>query len=84
VRLRWNHDGEGKRRIPPRLLAFARAKRSEFYRAMCASAAGAFVIGRVAAMACGSRDALEPGPVLRALGALAGALLLGFTISAIS
>ena len=75
MRLRWNPDGKGKRKVPPRLAAFARAKRREFFGWMLCSLVIGMCIGRAVEWLCGVPGAMEAATVLRSAKVLGGVLL---------
>ena len=80
MRLRWNPDGKGKREVPPRLAAFARAKRREFFGWMLCSLVVGMCIGRAVEWLCGVPGAMEAETVLRSAKLIGGVTLAASTL----
>ena len=82
MRLRWNHDGRGITDIPPRLTAFARRKRQEFYMTMLASAAAGIALGRGAAWSSGAAGAFSASALLSSVATMTAAIVLAVLLGA--
>ena len=82
MRLRWNHDGRGITDIPPRLTAFARRKRQEFYKTMLASAAAGIALGRGAAWSSGADGAFSATALLSSGATMTAAIVLAVVLGA--
>ena len=82
MRLRWNPDGRGKREIPPRLAAFARAKRRQFFGWMLCSLAAGLCTGRAIEWLCGVPGAVDAATLLRSARVHGGVLILAIALCA--